>query len=212
MNFYKKYIKPHLYQYIAFIIILIIATILYRHYWYETKIKIVPKVKTLTKVIPVTKTKIKYQTIKGPTQIQFIPQKEYEYITKSKLPKAFKNKKGVVILDTGKVPPYGGQTLVTSTLNMTNGKGGLYFQQLPYLKPKHSRKFFSIKPKFKIGAGYGFMYNNASYYNTNQMSILLSAKYRFVRVGNFTGAVVDHLYVSTNPVNFVGAEASAVFR
>ena len=56
------------------------------------------------------------------------------------------------------------------------------------------------------------MYNNASYYNTNQMSILLSAKYRFVRVGNFTGAVVDHLYVSTNPVNFVGAEASAVFR
>ncbi len=212
MNFYKKYIKPHLYQYIAFIIILIISAILYRYFWYATKIKIVPKIKTLTKVIPVTKTKIKYQTIKGPTQIQFIPQKEYEYITKTKLPKAFKNKKGIVILKTGKVLPYGGYTLVTSTLNMKNGKGGLYFQQLPYLKSKHSRKFFSIRPKFKIGAGYGFLYNNASYFNSNQMSILLSAKYRFVRVGNFTGSVVDHLYVNSNPVNFVGAEASVIFR
>jgi hypothetical protein len=95
---------------------------------------------------------------------------------------------------------------------MKNGKGGLYFQQLPYLKSKHSRKFFSIRPKFKIGAGYGFLYNNASYFNSNQMSILLSAKYRFVRVGNFTGSVVDHLYVNSNPVNFVGAEASVIFR
>ena len=212
MNIYSKYIKPHLYQYIAFIIILIIATILYRHFWYSTKIKIVPKVKILTKVIPVTKTKIKYQTIKGPTQIQFIPQKEYEYITKTELPKAFKNKKGIVILKTGKVLPYGGQTLVTSTLNMNNGKGDLYFQQLPYVKPKHSRKFFSIRPKFKIGAGYGFLYNNDSILNSNQMSILLSAKYRFVRVGNFTGAVVDHLYINPNPVNFVGAEGSVIFR
>jgi hypothetical protein len=191
---------------------LIISAILYRHFWYATKVKIVPKVKTLTKVIPVTKTKIKYQTIKGPTQIQFIPQKEYEYITKTKLPKAFKNKKGIVILTTGKVPPYGGQTLVTSTLNMANGKGGLYFQQLPYLKPKHNKKFFSIKPKFKIGVGYGFMYNNASIVNSNQLSVLLSAKYRFIRVGNFTGAVVDHLYVNSNPVNFVGGEASVIFR
>ena len=197
-------IKPYLIHYGIFVVILIALILGYRYYWYRTKTIIQPIVKTLTKVIPVTKTKIKYKTAVI-NHIQYIPKKEYLTITKTKtVPEVLKLKK---ILAVGNVPAYSGITQVVCAFSNKTYKADLLFKQLPYQsKPK---KFFSLEQRPYISGGYGYL---TSKYGSIGSGVI-GAGDRFARLGNITFTVKDNVYLnSRDTINFVGATATYTFK
>ena len=197
-------IKPYLIHYGIFAVVLIAVILLYRYYWYRTKTVIEPVIKTLTKVIPITKTKIKYKTI-AVNHIQYIPQKEYLTITKTKtIPAVLKLKQ---ILAVGSVPAYKGKTQVVCAFNNKTAKASLLFKQLPYQsKPK---KFFTLKQIPYIEGGYGYITDK----NGSLQSGILGVGDRFARLGNINFNVRDNIYLnSLNTINFVGITAVYKFK
>lgn len=197
-------IKPYLIHYGIFVIILAGVIFFYRYYWYRTKTVIKPVIKTLTKVLPITKTKIKYKTL-AVNHIQYIPEKEYLTITKTKtIPAVLKLKK---ILAVGNVPAYKGKTQVVCAFNDKTAKASLLFKQLPYQsKPK---KFFTLKQIPYIEGGYGYITDR----NGSIQSGILGVGDRFARLGNISFNVRDNIYLnSRNTINFVGVMAIYKFR
>ena len=189
-------IKPYLIHYSIFAVILIALILGYRYYWYRTKTVITPVYKTLTKVLPVVKTKIKYKTAVI-SHIQYIPEKEYLTITKTKTaPQALKLKK---ILAVGNVPAYKGITQVVCALNNETSKADLLFKQLPYQsKPK---KFFSLKQEPYVEGGVGYLTDKYGSIRSGTLGI----GDRFARVGGFEFKIKDNLYLnSRDTVNFIG--------
>lgn len=201
-----NFIKNNIVHIIYIAVILAIIILVYYFLWNKTKTIIQPEIKTLTKVIPVIKSKIKYRTVTV-TKIQYIPQTEYQTITKTELPAWAKNK-NIKILATGKVPAYQGQTLVTSTLDIKTGKGSLAYQQLPFTVSKHKRPFFQLPNRFFIQGGYGYMTDKSGTVSSG----IIGAGYKFLRVGNINFKVKDDVYLnSRNTVNFVGLTAQYNF-
>ena len=187
-------IKPYLIHYGIFLVI--IAGLLYWYHWQKTKTIIVPVYKTLTKVLPVVKTKIKYKTAVV-SHIEYIPEKEYLTITKTKtIPQALKLKK---ILAVGNVPAYKGITQVVCAFDNKTSKSDLLFKQLPYQsKPK---KFFGLTQVPYIEGGIGYLTDK---YGSIQ-SGTLGIGDRFARVGGFKFKIKDNLYLnSRDTVNFIG--------
>jgi len=200
-----KYKKDIIYVSV-FIILLIIFLIGYRYKWYGEKILIKPVVKTLTKVIPVVKTKIHYKTLTF-TRVKYIPKTEYQTITNTVLPK-WANGKNNKIIAMGKIPPYAGQTLATAILNTKTGKGQIGFQQLPFMSPKHKRPFFALPNRLYIQGGYGYLTDK----NGTRGSGIIGVGYKFLRIGNLKFKVKDNVYLnSENTVNFVGITAQYNF-
>jgi hypothetical protein len=196
-------IKPYLIHYGIFAVILIALILGYRYYWYRTKTVIIPVYKTLTKVLPVVKTKIKYKTAVV-SHIQYIPEKEYLTITKTKtIPQALKLKK---ILAVGNVPAYKGITQVVCAFNNKTSKADLLFKQLPYQsKPK---KFFSSTQVPYVEGGIGLLTNKYGSIRSGTLGI----GDRFTRVGNIRFNIKDNLYLnSRDTINFVGAFAKYKF-
>ena len=196
-------IKPYLIHYSIFAVILIALILGYRYYWYRTKTVITPVYKTLTKVLPVVKTKIKYKTAVI-SHIQYIPEKEYLTITKTKTaPQALKLKK---ILAVGNVPAYKGITQVVCALNNETSKADLLFKQLPYQsKPK---KFFSLKQEPYVEGGYGYITNKTG----SVKGYVLGIGDRFARLGNINFDIKDNAYLNSgDTVNFVGITAKYKF-
>ena len=187
-------IRPYLIHYGIFAVIL--TGVLYRYYWYRTKIVVQPVYKTLTKILPITKTKIRYKTL-SINHIRYIPEKEYLTITKTKtIPAVLKLKQ---ILAIGKVPAYMGETQVVCAFNDKRAKADLLFKQLPYRsKPK---KFFSIAQGPYISGGYGYITDK---YGTRQ-SGTVGIGDRFARLGALKFNIKDNVYLnSENTVNFIG--------
>ncbi len=194
-NIFTK-IKPYIPHYIGFIVILIGLVVLFYYWrWYHTKIVVQPVYKTLTKILPITHTKIKYKTLLV-HKIQYIPIKEYLKITKTKkVPLELKNSK---ILAVGKTPPYGGSTQVVCILNK-NMKGSLLFKQLPY--NKKPKKFFNFSQHPFIGGGYGMFTNMKGTLKTGMVEV----GDRFARIGNVKLKIEDRAYINSYDTNnFVG--------
>ena len=195
-NIFKK-IKPYIPHYLGFIVILIGLVVLFYYWrWYHTKVVVQPVYKTLTKVLPITHTKIKYKTLVV-HKIQYIPTKEYMKITKTKkVPLELKNSK---ILAVGKVPSYGGSTQVVCILTK-HIKGNLLFKQLPYTKKP--KKFFNFKQHPFIGGGVG-MYSNVKGTSKSRM---MEIGDRFARIGNVKFKIEDRAYDVNNISisNFIG--------
>ena len=199
-----NFIKPYLIHYGIFVIILAAVILWYKYHIYKVKTVIKPTVKYLTKVIPLTKTKIKYKTLTV-SKIQYIPEKEYLTITKTKtVPEILTNKK---ILAIGKVPAYKGQTQVICALNAKTAKADLLFKQLPYIKKQ--KKFFSLHQVFYIQGGYGLLTDK----NGSVQSGILGIGDRFARIGNFRLKAGDNVYLnSRNTINFIGVKVIYKFK
>lgn len=177
------------------IIALFIAVAFFAYKYYYTKsivVHIIPKYikTTVIKNIPI----LRYKTITV-KHIEYIPEKEYLKVTKlEKIPEILKHTK---IIAVAKTPAYAGKTLVSCILKK-NGSGEILIKELPYQKILISKKkFFSVKPKFSIGAGYGFI--------RQLPTITEAATYRFLRVGNFKVEAKD-IYFNANNNNYVGLE------
>ena len=181
------------------VIIALLITITFLAYkYYYTKsttihiIHIIPKYikTTIIKNIPI----LRYKTIKV-NHIEYIPEKEYLKVTKlEKIPEVLKHSK---IIAVAKTPAYAGKTLVSCILKK-NGSGEILIKELPYQKILISKKkFFSIKPKFSLGMGYGFI--------RELPTITETATYRFLRAGNFKIEAKD-IYFNANSNNYIGLE------
>ena len=170
---------------------------IYKYYYNRPVItKIIPKYikTTVIKNVPVPE----YKTVKV-NHILYIPEKEYLKITQiKKIPILLKHTK---ILAVAKTPAYAGKTLVSCILKRS-GKGEILIKQLPYQKILMKKKFFSVKPKFSLGAGYGFI--------QALPTITGNATYRFLRIGNIKFKVND-IYFNANKLNFIGMHASISF-
>lgn len=203
-TFIKTYAITHFKSlFVISILVAIIVTLAIRlHYANNTIIsKVTPTYKNITTVPTLPNTQYKYIYLTK-TKIRYIPTDVYKKITNTKtIPQVFKNS---YILATGNVPPYGGETNVTCALNKNTGNGKLYFKQLPYIPKKISKPFFSVKPRYMVGVGYGLWMGTPA--------VKISGDYRFIRIYKINISAHDDLYTGINASNWLGIQASATFR